>query len=71
MEIKIDAGFLVVRIPLNPTPVASKTGKTRVIASTHGNVKTALLYKGAPVTLGLNAYIPSGTSGTGLVPEAE
>ncbi len=51
------ANDLVVRIPLqNPTPSAS--GKTLVVATTHGNVKTEAQIAGKTITLGLNAYIP-------------
>jgi hypothetical protein len=47
---------LVITIPMQePTPSAS--GKTLVIASTHGNMSTTLMVQGKPVTIGLNAYI--------------
>ena len=38
-----------------PTPSAS--GKTMVIATTHGNVPTDLQIDGKPVIVGVNAYI--------------
>ena len=38
-----------------PTPSAS--GKTMVIASTHGNQPTTLNVNGKVVTIGVNAYI--------------
>lgn len=47
---------LVIRIPLEK-PTLSSTGKTLVVASSRGNVKTAVLIDGKPVTIGLNAYI--------------
>ena len=56
MEVKIEGGFMIVRIPVQePTP--SMSGKTLVIASTHGNTKTGATVNGKPVTIGLNAYI--------------
>lgn len=56
MEAKIENGKLIVMIDLqDPTPSAS--GKTLVVASTHGNVKTDCVINGKPVVIGLNAYI--------------
>ena len=57
LEAKIDAGCLVIRLPMNPTPVASMSGKTLVVASTHGNKPTSLTVNGKPVIIGVNAYI--------------
>lgn len=56
MKVTIEGNELVIRMPLeNPTPSAS--GKTLVVASSHGNVKTSAVIDGKPVTVGLNAYI--------------
>jgi hypothetical protein len=55
----IEDGCLVVRVPLNPTPVRS-AGKTLVVASTHGNKETEVEVQGQPVFLGLTAYIYPG-----------
>lgn len=38
-----------------PTPSAS--GKTLVVASTHGNKQLDIQINGKPVTVGVNAYI--------------
>jgi hypothetical protein len=38
-----------------PTPSAS--GKTLVVATTHGNVPTDVQVDGKPLTVGVNAYI--------------
>ncbi len=38
-------------------PEMSKSGKSLVVASSKGNVKTELLVDGKPVIIGLNAYI--------------
>ncbi len=56
MEVKIENKKLVISIDMQePTPSAS--GKTLVIASTHGNTATQCLFNGKPVVVGLNAYI--------------
>jgi hypothetical protein len=56
MEVKIENGKLIVSIDMQePTPSAS--GKTLVIATTHGNVTTKCIINGKNVVIGLNAYI--------------
>ncbi len=56
MDVKIENGKLVISIELqDPTPSAS--GKTLVVATTHGNMATDLLIDGKKVVIGLNAYI--------------
>lgn len=56
MEAKIENGKLIISIDLQePTPSAS--GKTLVVATTHGNVKTECVIDGKNVVIGLNAYI--------------
>ena len=57
MEAKVQDGKLVLIIPLVTPPKPSASGKTLVVASTRGNVKTSLIIDGKPVTIGLNAYI--------------
>lgn len=57
MEVRIENGFLIVKIPTQ-TPEPSASGKTLVVASTRGNMKTTATVNGKPVTIGLNAYIP-------------
>ena len=56
MECKIENGQLVIRIPLQ-TPTLSASGKTKVVATTHGNKETDVLVDGKKVTVGVNAYI--------------
>ena len=51
---------LVIEVPLNPAPVLSSSGKTLVVASTHGNKVTEAKIDGRNVVVGLNAYIPKG-----------
>jgi hypothetical protein len=53
----IENGELVIRLPLNKTPVLSSSGKTLVVASTHGNQKTDAVINGQTVIVGVNAYI--------------
>jgi hypothetical protein len=59
MQIEVTAkdGMLVIRIPLNSVPTPSASGKTLVVASTHGNLTTAAIIDGKPIILGLNAYV--------------
>lgn len=55
IEAKIEGNKLIITCDLEePTPSAS--GKTLVVASTRGNMKTDLTVNGKPLTIGLNAY---------------
>lgn len=56
----IEDGILIIKVPMNPTPVRSSTGKTLVVASTHGNKQTEVEVDGKPVIIGVNAYISAG-----------
>lgn len=56
MQVEIKDGKMVITVPLG-TPEPSKTGKTLVVASSHGNKPTTATIQGKPVILGLNAYI--------------
>lgn len=59
MQVQIKDGNLIIAIPLQ-TPTPSKSsGKTLVVASTHGNKATTATVNGKVVTIGLNAYIPA------------
>ncbi|AAM72354.1 MAG TPA: hypothetical protein DEB17_01590 [Chlorobaculum sp.] len=56
MTVEIRDNKLCIEIDLEkPTP--SSSGKTLVVASTHGNAVTDVMIEGKPVTIGLNAYI--------------
>ncbi len=57
MKATIEGNELVIRLPLNKSPVPSASGKTLVIASTHGNRTTEAVVQGQPVIVGVNAYI--------------
>jgi len=56
MDVKIEDKKLTIVIDLqDPTPSAS--GKTLVVATTHGNVETDCVIDGKNLVVGLNAYI--------------
>lgn len=56
LKVEIKDNKLFIEIDLEkPTP--SSSGKTLVVASTHGNTVTSAEVEGKPVTIGLNAYI--------------
>ena len=57
MEAKLIENKLHITIDINDPPRPSKSGKTLVVASTHGNQTTTAEYNGKPITVGLNAYI--------------
>jgi hypothetical protein len=57
MVARIEGKKLIVEIDLNEQPTRSASGKTLVVASSHGNMVTAATVNGKPVTIGLNAYI--------------
>jgi len=57
LQATIEGKELVIRVPLNATPIASASGKTLVVASSHGNQKTEATVNGQAVIVGVNAYI--------------
>lgn len=56
MKIEKIGNDLVITIPLH-APAPSASGKTKVVASTRGNITTSVEVDGKPVTVGVNAYI--------------
>ena len=56
MKVEIKDKKLYIEIDLEE-PTRSASGKTLVVASTHGNTVTTAEVNGKPVTIGLNAYI--------------
>lgn len=54
---KTAPAVLVVTIPVNAEPPLSSTGKTRIVASTHGNQPTTLTVNGQTVKVGLTAFV--------------
>jgi len=56
MTVKQEGDVLVIRLPMQePTP--SSSGKTMVVATTHGNVVTNIKVDGKPVKIGINAFV--------------
>jgi hypothetical protein len=53
---KTAPAVLVVTIPVNPDAPLSSTGKTRIVASTHGNQPTPISVNGQIVRVGLTAF---------------
>lgn len=56
MKAEVKGGKLFVEIDLQE-PTLSASGKTLVVATSHGNQQTVAMYDGQPITIGLNAYI--------------
>ena len=57
MQVKAEKGRLIISIPMNTPPTPSSTGKTNVVASSHGNQPTTIQVDGKPVYVGVNAYV--------------
>jgi len=57
MEVELKANKLIIKIDVYEKPVPSSSGKTLVVASSHGNQVTPVLVDGKPVIVGVNAYI--------------
>ena len=56
LNVEIKDNKLFIEIDLEkPTP--SSSGKTLVVAGTHGNIVTSAKVDDKPLTIGLNAYI--------------
>lgn len=57
INVSIDekANELVIRMPLQ-TPTPSASGKTMVVATTRGNLRTDAKVNGKELTIGVNAY---------------
>jgi hypothetical protein len=56
MKVEIKNKKLIIEIEMQE-PAPSASGKTLVVASTHGNAPTTAMINGQPVIIGLNAYI--------------
>jgi hypothetical protein len=56
-QIDPDMGTLTITIPIEDPPRPSASGKTLVLASTRGNLKTDVQIQGKDVIVGMNAYI--------------
>ena len=54
MTVTVENGEVVIRFPANGTTTISKSGKTRLLATTGGFVKV----EGTDISLSLNAIVP-------------
>ena len=61
MKSKIKDGHLLIELPIQK-PKTSSTGKTLIIASTHGVKSSAATYKGKQVSIVANAFVYPETS---------
>ena len=57
MQVELKNNKLIITIDVNAKPAPSASGKTLVVASSHGNQRTAVMIDGKPVIVGVNAYI--------------
>jgi len=57
MKVTIEGKELVIRIPIGK-PVESKSGKTMVVASSRGCIRTDTMVDGQPLTVSVNAFVP-------------
>jgi hypothetical protein len=57
MNAKIDGKNLILTIPINTPLSPSKSGKSLLVDSTHGNVPSTAIVEGKPLIVSLNAYI--------------
>ena len=58
VTVRVEGDKLIIELPLNAKdPQPSASGKTLVVASTHGNMTTDVLVNGKPLVIGVNAYI--------------
>jgi len=58
MQAEVKAGKLILTFPIPKTPPLSKSGKTRLVATTGGFQETSVTVAGHPVKVSLNATIP-------------
>ena len=56
MKVEIKGKEMIITVDLQ-TPAPSASGKTLVVASSHGNQPTTAIIDGKPVVVGFNAYI--------------
>ena len=56
--VRVEGDKLIIELPINvKDPPPSASGKTLVVASTHGNMTTDVMVNGKPLVIGVNAYI--------------
>ena len=57
MDVQMKSGKIVIIIDAEKKPQPSVSGKTLVVASSHGNQATSVQIDGKPLVVGVNAYI--------------
>jgi hypothetical protein len=57
MQVELKNNKLVITIDVNAKPTPSASGKTLVVASSHGNQQTTVTIDGKPLIVGVNAYV--------------
>lgn len=57
MKVEIKDKQIIITLDIQDPPQPSASGKTLVVASTHGNQVTTVTIQGKPVVIGVNAYI--------------
>jgi hypothetical protein len=56
LSVTREGDTLVIRVPIQ-APSPSSSGKTLVVASTHGNQRSGIQLDGKDVFVGVNAYV--------------
>ena len=59
VQVSIKGSVVSITFDLNADEGESTSGKTRLVASTHGGQVIGMNERGLPVSLSLNAYIPN------------
>jgi hypothetical protein len=57
MEIKIEGDKLHIVMSINKPLVPSKSGKSRIVATSSGIVATSAIFDGKPLKVGVNCFI--------------
>ncbi len=57
IKVTVENGTLTISIPENNPPTPSKSGKSLLVGSTNGNIKTEHMVNGKLLTVSVNAYI--------------
>lgn len=60
MKVEVKGNDLVITLPFNKTGNDSKSGKTKVHATTNGNQASTVEVNGKQLIVGVNAYTPKG-----------
>ncbi len=57
LKVTLKGNVLHIELPIDEQPKLSSTGKTLVVASTHGNVNTGIEIQGKALMVGVNGFI--------------